>query len=148
MARWARDLVQDGQYALRSLSRAPAFTFVAVATLGITAVLTGIAPASFLQQPGPPRATMATGSDFATSVRVRLEAIPGQPGPNRFITRIVDYDTGRPVAADRVTLRFAKPDRPDIAATLLTLSRSGAGTYQAQGINLSMGGAWNVAVVV
>jgi copper transport protein len=121
---------------------------VAAATLGITAVLTGIAPASFLQQPGPPRVAIATGNDFATSVRVQLEAIPGQPGPNRFITRIVDYDTGRPVAADRVTLRFTKPDRSDIAATLLTLSRSGAGIYQAQGINLSMGGAWNVAVVV
>ena len=121
---------------------------VAAATLVVTAVLTGLAPASFSQQAGRPRPVVATGSDFATSVRVQLEAIPGRPGPNRFITTIVDYDTGRPVAADRVTLRFAKPDRPDIAATLLTLSRSGAGTFQAQGINLSMAGAWNVAVVV
>jgi copper transport protein len=121
---------------------------LAGATLAVTAVLTGFAPASFSQPTGRPPTAVATGSDFATSVRVQLEASPARPGANRFTARIVDYDTGRPVAADRVTLRFAKPDRPDIAPTLLTLSRSGPGTYQGQGINLSMGGAWNVAVVV
>jgi nitrogen fixation protein FixH len=121
---------------------------LAAATLAVTGVLTGLAPASFSQQTGQPRAVVATGSDFATSVRVQLEASPGLPGPNRFTIRIVDYDTGRPVAAERVTLRFAKPDRSDIAASLLTLSRSADGVYQEQGGNLSLGGTWNVAAVV
>jgi copper transport protein len=120
---------------------------LAGATLAVTGVLTGLAPASFSQQTEPPRVVSA-GSDFATSVRVQFEASPGLPGPNRFTARIVDYDTGRPVAPERVALRFAKPDRPDIAPSLLTLSRSGPGTYEGRGTNLSLGGAWNVAVVV
>ncbi len=44
-----------------------------------------------------------------------MDIAPGVPGVNRFVARIVDYDTGRPVTARRVSLRFYKPDRPDSA---------------------------------
>jgi copper transport protein len=117
-------------------------------TLAITGVLTGLAPASLSQLAARPRPVVVTGNDFGTSVRVQFEAAPGLPGPNRFTARIVDYDTGRPVTADRVTLRFSKPDRPDIPQSSLTLSRSADGTYQGQGINLSLSGTWNVVAVV
>ena len=115
----------------------------------LAAVLTGLAPPSLSGQAAPSsQPLVASGSDFATSVRVRLEIAPGLPGPNRFVAQIADYDTGRPIAADRVTLRFAKPDRPDIGQSVLALGRTAAGTYEAQGTNLSLNGEWTIVAVV
>jgi len=49
-------------------------------------------------------AISVAASNYATSVRVRLTVVPGLPGINQFTAAITDYDTQRPVAADRVTL--------------------------------------------
>ena len=117
--------------------------------LAVTGVLTGLPPSTLAQGgPAAPPPLVVSGSDFATSVRVRLEVAPGLPGPNQFIAHIADYDTGRSIAADRVTLRFTKPDRPDIGVSTLGLSRAAGGTYQGQGINLSLDGQWTIAAVI
>ncbi len=121
---------------------------VAVVVFGVTGVLVGLPPASLSQQATAPSPLEVSGVDFGTSVRVRLEITPGFPGPNRFIAHVVDYDTERPVAADRVTLRFTIPDRPDIGPSTLVLSRAADGTYQGQGTNLSLEGGWEVTVVI
>src|SRR5207253_424580 len=152
--------------AIRSLAelRRVGGTELAVAGLVfvLAGVLTGLAPPSLSGQAAPSSQPLvasgsdfstsvrevASGSDFSTSVRVRLEIAPGFPGPNRFVVRIADYDTGRPIDADRVTLRFAKPDRPDIGQSVLTLGRTAGGTYEAQGTNLSLNGEWTIVAVV
>ena len=122
---------------------------VAALTLAVASVLTQTAPANFAGAPTAAAASLAaTGSDFGTTVRARLEAVPGFPGPNRFTVSLRDCDTGRPLEADRVSLRFAAQDRPDVGASTLTLARRPDGAYNGQGSNLSLEGRWNVAVIV
>jgi copper transport protein len=122
---------------------------VAVAVLGVTGVLTGLAPPSLLRQSGRTTAPIVvSGADFATSVRVRLEIAPGYPGTNRFTARIVDYDSRRPVTGARVTLRFTQPERPDVGASTLALVPGAPGTYAADGANMSLTGTWSIDVVI
>ncbi len=113
-----------------------------------TALLQGLAPPSTVVAANPPKPLVVTGHDFATTVKVRLSISPGTTGFNRFDLAVDDYDTGRPVAADPVTLTFSKPDRPDVGSSTLTLHRAPDGTYQASGPNLSMTGTWRVVVLV
>src|SRR5579864_7682977 len=122
---------------------------VGALTLAVAATLTQIAPANFptTQAEGPPP-LVATGSDFATTTHVRLEVAPGYPGPNGFTASLRDFDTGRPVDADRVSLRFTPRDRPDIGTSSLDLARSTDGSYRGQGSNLSLEGPWAVTVQV
>jgi len=90
---------------------------IGAAVLGIAGYLSGLAPPRFAQEAvaGAP-SLIATGNDFATSVRLRLEVTPGTAGANHFTAGVTDYDSGRPVAADRVMLSFTKPDRLEIGA--------------------------------
>ncbi len=122
---------------------------LAAGVLVATGILTGLAPPSLTQETaGSAAALVVSGSDFATSVRVRMEIAPGLPGINRFAARIVDYDTGRSVTTDRVNLRFEMPDRPDIGPSTLDLSRAADGAYVGQGANLSLSGRWSVTMTV
>ena len=135
---------------LRGLRRIGSAELVTAAVvLAVAGLLTGLAPPSLTGGGASPHPTVtATASDYATTVRVQLEVIPGTPGPNRFVARITDYDTRRPVAADRVTLRFAAPERPDIGASTLELRRTAEGTYEGQGTNISLDGPWLVTTVI
>lgn len=125
---------------------------VAGVALVVTAVLTQTAPASFGQGPataGDTSAVVATGNDFATSMRARLSVSPGLPGLNRFTLTLRDYDTGYPVIADRVSLRFRSVGRPDLATSTLAMVRQRRDeAYRAQGVNLSLEGRWVVVAVV
>lgn len=122
---------------------------VGAVTLMVVAVLTQTAPAIFAGSASASETRIvATGSDFGTSVRVRLEVDPGVPGSNRFIATLRDYDSGMPAVANRVSLRFTSVDRPDIGASTLDLARRATGIYGAPGSNLSLEGKWNVFVVV
>ena len=73
---------------------------------------------------------------------------PGTAGANHFTARVTDYDTGRPVDATRVDLTFTKRDRPDIGPSTLTLRRRPDGTYQGDGANLSLQGAWTISALI
>jgi putative copper export protein len=122
---------------------------VAAVTLGVAAVLTQLAPATFGGKvAGTETQLLVTGNDFATSVRVRLQIDPGFAGQNRFVAGLQDYDTHRPIEAARVSLRFTSADRPDLGPSTLQLARGSDGTYRGQGPNLSLEGKWNVVVVV
>lgn len=122
---------------------------VAGVTLMVAAVLTQSAPATFGRKIAAAETPLvASGADFATSVRVRLQVAPGVLGPNRFTVSVRDYDTNQMVTASRVSLRFTSADRPDLGPSMLALARSPDGTYQAQGSNLSLEGNWNVVVAV
>jgi copper transport protein len=138
---------------LRLLRVGSAEMVVAAAILIATALLQNLAPARAAATAPAPQTTasrpvLVTGSDFGTSVRVRLSVTPGSAGPNQFVLVVSDYDTGRPVMADAVTLRFALPSRPDVAPSQLTLTGAGPGTFQAEGGNLSVFGQWTVTTVV
>ncbi|MGH2556620.1 MAG: copper resistance protein CopC [Actinomycetota bacterium] len=133
---------------LRTVSRAE--LTVAGVVLAATALLTGLsppikAPAAAVSGPG---ALVVTGSDFATTMRVRLEAQPGFPGPNRFALRVTDFDSGQPVQADRVALRFSVHGGGDIGRSILELRPGGAGLYVATGANLSLEAFWIIDVLV
>lgn len=125
---------------------------VAGVALVVTAVLTQTAPASYGQAPavtGDTGAVVTTGNDFATSMRARLTVSPGFPGLNRFTLTLRDYDTGYPVIADRVSLRFRSVGRPGLAPSTLAMVRQRRDeVYRAQGVNLSLEGRWVVVAVV
>jgi copper transport protein len=124
---------------------------VAVVLLA-AAVLTQLPPAKFVlataARPTRAPSVQVQGSDFATSVRLALTVTPGNPGPNTFTAKVTDYDTGQPVPASRVALRFTLPDRPEIGGTTLQLARGGDGLWQARGSQLSIGGRWAIAALV
>ena len=115
----------------------------------LTGLLTGLAPArQTAEAVAATRPLTVTGNDFATSVRVRLEIAPGFPGANHFTLRAADYDTGRPVPADRVSLGFRSTARPDLGTSTLDLRAAGGGVYAGDGANLSLGGPWTVTALV
>ncbi|MGH2787054.1 MAG: copper resistance CopC/CopD family protein [Actinomycetota bacterium] len=123
---------------------------VASGILIVAAVLASISPPAEgeLRRAPPAERIAVTGSDFGTSVRVRLEVLPGFPGSNQFSMRVADYDTGDPVDAERVVLRFAYLDDPSVGQSELELDEASPGTYRAEGPNISLGGNWRVTALV
>jgi copper transport protein len=122
---------------------------LAAGIFGLTGVLTGLPPAGGIhtamdQMPEP---LVVMGHDFATTTRVRLELTPGTVGPNRFVARVTDYDTGEPVTADRVTLDFALQGNPDVGSRL-QLERQPDGRWAAQSTAIAIVGDWDVTVLV
>ena len=108
----------------------------------------GGGPSSPAPTPGPTSPPLvAEGSDFATSVRLRLVVTPGQTGSNAFTATVADYDTGAPVDAVGVSLRFTPP-RSDVGTSRLDLVPAGSGTFTATGTNLSLDGTWHVTATV
>ncbi len=132
---------------LRRVSKAE--LALAGVTLAAAAVLASLVP-----RPGHPvaaaqgSALVVSGSDFATSVRIRLEAAPGFAGPNRFAVRLSDYDTGEAVTAPRVALRFSFLDATDVGQSVLEMRSVGDGRYVAAGSNLSLDGRWRATVII
>ncbi|MGH2530584.1 MAG: copper resistance protein CopC [Actinomycetota bacterium] len=126
---------------------------LAAGVFGLTGIMAGLVPPSqeaaaaahASSQAGP---VVVTGSDFATTVRVRLVVDPGAPGPNRFEVHVEDYDTGEPVEALRVTLGFSLPEQPGVGGSALELAQSQAGMWTGEGTNLSVAGRWRVGVLI
>ncbi len=73
-----------------------------------------------------PRA-IVSGHDFGTSVKVQLAISPGTAGFDTFTATVTDYDTGAPVPADGVSLRFVFPARSDVGSSRLDLAPTGPG---------------------
>jgi copper transport protein len=120
-----------------------------VLALAAAAVLaTLVPPATVPALRAAPAALTVTGSDFATSVRARLEVDPAVPGPNRFRLRLTDFDSGDPVDADRVELRFASVGAPEVEESTLQLRPGEDGLYEAVGANLAVSGPWDVTALV
>jgi copper transport protein len=120
---------------------------LAAAVLLATGVLTGLPPKAN-EEPAAQgaRPLVVTGSDFATTTKVRLEISPGTVGPNTFVADVTDYDSGESVNARRVSLTFDLPDQPEVSSTL-RLQRSD-GRWRGQGTALAQPGTWTVSVLV
>lgn len=95
-----------------------------------------------------PAGIQASGSDYATTLRVTLRVSPGAAGPNRFVATVADYDSGKPLLADHLQLSAALPARPEVAAAQLDLTRAADGTWQGQGSVLAIAGSWAVTALV
>jgi len=91
---------------------------------------------------------VVSGSDFATTVKVRLSVSPGTAGFNDFAVRVTDYNTGSTVQASSVQLEFTQPLRPQLGQSTLTLKRRSDGTFAARGGNLAVAGIWEVAAII
>jgi copper transport protein len=131
---------------LRRVSRAE--LILAVAVVGAAAAMASLSPPFTTAEAGRSSRVSAVGSDFAGTVRVRLSATPGTPGINRFDVRLTDPDSGQPVGADRVSLRFSSLGAGSVVGSVLELQPRGDGAFSAEGGNLSLAGRWEVTAVL
>ena len=119
---------------------------LAAGALAAAAVLGTVSPPAAGRPPAP--RIDVSGADAGETIRVRLTAPSDQPGPNLFVLRAVDDDTGKPVQAARMTLRFTPLDDPGVSTTSLVLARTRDDSYVGSGANLSFDGRWRVTAHV
>jgi hypothetical protein len=120
----------------------------ALGVFALTGTLTGLPP----QPPAPTSNApvshiVLNGSDFATTMKVRLVATPGRAGPNGLEVSVTDFDSGAPLDADDVSLRFEPVGQPGVGAATLDLVARGD-RWQGAGTQLSLEGVWTLTVVV
>lgn len=122
---------------------------VGALVLLLSAFLVNAVPPAALA-PSEPEAEplVATGHDFGTSVRVRLEIDPGSAGFNRFAASVTDYDTGALAPVSGVSLGFALTSRTGVGPSSLELSPVGESRFEASGGTLSIDGIWRVTALV
>jgi len=121
---------------------------VAAVILLLTSALVNVAPPTETATATAPQAVTASGSDFGTTVRVALTVTPGTSGINTFVADVRDYNSGGSAGATAVTLRFALPAQPQVAASRLDLTEQADDIFSATGTNLSIDGTWRVTAVV
>jgi hypothetical protein len=119
---------------------------LAAAALAAAAVLGTVSPPAAGRPPAP--RIDVSGTAAGEALRVRLTAPSDQPGPNLFVLRAVDDDTGEPVHAGRVRLRFTPLDDPGVASTSLALAPARDDSYVGSGANLRFDGRWRVTAHV
>jgi hypothetical protein len=95
---------------------------------------------------GAPTEIEVSGADFGTTVRVRLTTASDQPGPNRFVAHVVDYDSNAPLPAKRVGLDFTPLDDPGVVPTSLPLEPAPDHSWQGSGANLAFDGRWRIVM--
>jgi copper transport protein len=119
---------------------------LATEALAVAALLGTLAPPA-PAGPTPARGLTAAGTDSSASVRAQLASAASRLGPNRFVVHLTDSDSGEPVQARRVRLRFTPVDDPDARSSTLALRPGAADTYAASGSNLRFDGRWEVDVL-
>lgn len=137
---------------LRSLrGTVTAEVIVAAAALVATGVLSELPPSALVAAAAAraerPSSVAVAGSDFGTTVRVRLTVTPGTVGPNLFEATVRDYDSGRAVLASTVELQLSLPDRPDVGTQSIALHRTGTGVWTGRGV-LALDGRWDVTALI
>jgi copper transport protein len=123
-----------------------------VVVLAATALLQNLAPArsSAAAAANRPalRPLVVDAQDFATTVRLHLVVTPGTAGFDQFHLDVLDFDTRKPVVAEKVSIGFHYPDRTDVGDSSLDLAPVPTGGYAGQGANLSIQGRWHLTVLV
>jgi copper transport protein len=132
---------------LAPLRRVSIAELTLAACAALAAATLGALPPPAAARRAPP-GLEASGSDFATTVRVTLTTASAQPGPNRFVATVADYDSNRPVGARRVSLAFAPLDDRGLASTTLALTPRDDGSFGGSGANLAFAGRWRVTALV
>jgi copper transport protein len=120
----------------------------ALGVFGLTGTLTGLSPRPPVTPPAPkPQQVTLTGSDFATTMNVTVVVSPGTAGPNGFDAEVTDFDSGAPLDATDVSLRFEPVGQPGVGASTLELAHHGD-HWMANGSQVSIAGVWTITVVV
>jgi len=130
---------------LRRLSGAE--LVLATGALAAAALLGSLAPPAAGRLVTPLGIT-ASGSDSRSTVEVRLDAASAQPGPNRFVVHVVDFESHEPVPVGHVTLRFTPLDDPGVAPTSLELAPAPDYSFAGSGANMVFDGRWGVTVLI
>jgi putative copper export protein len=117
-----------------------------ILAVGLAALLGTLAPPSSTQR--APLGLEAGGHDFGTTVRAELTTASNEPGPNRFQLRVAGYDSGAPVAADSVSLRFTPLDDPSVLPSSLTLQKGSDGSWVGSGANVLFDGRWAIGALI
>ena len=126
---------------------------VALGVLAATAVLSGLRAGGdghgVRSRRSPPRRVTASGSDYATSVRVELTLTPGVAGRNAYKLWADDYDTGDPLTTvTDVRMQCSLPARPSMATITVPLRRAQDGSWTGSGLDFSVAGRWKIEVYV
>ena len=123
---------------------------LALLVFGFSAWLVNLSPPTSAGANPTPVAQpiVATGHDFGTSVRARLVATPGSAGQNQFDLALTDYDSGAPVDASAVKLRFQLLSQPGVAPSTLQLPGTEPGRFTASGANMSIDGIWQITATI
>jgi hypothetical protein len=90
----------------------------------------------------------ASGSDASGTVRVQLNTLSNQPGPNRFIALVKDEKSGNPIQGASVSLLFTPLDDPGVASSTLSLTPAPGGAYVGSGPNMKFDGRGGVRVLI
>ena len=116
---------------------------VALAVAALMGTLAPPAPAGPAVAPG----LTAAGTDSSSSVHAELATAASRLGPNRFVLELTDSESGEPVRAGAVSLRFIPVDDPDVKSSTLELRPGPADSYVRSGSNLKFDGRWEVDVL-
>lgn len=120
---------------------------LAAAALAVAALLGTLAPplaGGSAALPG----LEASGTNDLGSVRVQLNALSDQPGPNRFTVLVRDEKSGNPIHGVSVRLLFTPLDDPGVASSSLSLAPASGGAYVGSGANMMFDGRWAVRVLI
>ena len=120
---------------------------LAAAALAVAALLGTLAPPLAGGAVGLP-GLEASGTDVSGTVRVQLNALSNQPGPNRFTVAVRDDKSGDPIQGASVRLLFTPLDDPGVASSTLSLSPAPGGEYVGSGPNMKFDGRWGVRVLI
>jgi hypothetical protein len=120
---------------------------LAAAALAVAALLGTLAPPLAGGAVGLP-GLEASGTDVSGNVRVQLNALSNQPGPNRFTALVKDGKSGNPIQGASVRLLFTPLDDPGVASSSLSLTPAPGGTYVGSGPNMKFDGRWGVRVLI
>lgn len=122
---------------------------LAVGVLGLSAFLVNLTPPTSAGAPSAaPPPIVAFGSDFGTSVKVRLIGTPGFAGENAIDATVVDFDTEEPVDATGVELRVELASQTNVEPSTVRLERTGVGRFAAQSQAFAIDGIYRVTATV
>ena len=119
------------------------------AVLVATAILAGLPPSASVAVSSA-AATQRTvkGSDYATSVRARLDVRREPSATTALTSSSRDYDRPTPVDTTATSLRFQPAGHADVPPTTLELRPAGRGKSRGEGTVLAFPGEWRLTLVV
>jgi copper transport protein len=120
---------------------------IVASSIVVVAGLLSVQPRGRDPQPTAAQTAPIELAQPAEEVRVALRIAPARIGLNDYTVTVTDV-TGQPVSdASAVSLRF-KPIGKSIGTSSVEAAPQGAGSYTANGANISLNGTWQIEIAV